>query len=274
MVSWPFSQMSNTYSRLHTTDKGGLARKMELIDRDRLLRLQRGAKAGNILHTKRGVFETTPCGVCGFHHKLALSMKKQAPCPATDVGMRYYAKHPREKLLMENFPLNKVLKLAIRTIPNDETSSPPKHRKLSSKSVPKINKSEDYTQSAAYHVRRRTCPCIRPKTARGRNPKKRESRADQAKEFTVDDMTWKDVFDNSQISSSEASSDIDSTQDSDSLRRHLIREMFTQEEEALRYRLAKEKERYHNDMKLVVHLSPNMYSKCIVESISSLLLEL
>ena len=222
-----------------------LAHKMELIDQDRLLRLQRAAKMGNIVHTKQGVFQSTPCSVCGFHHKLSLSLKKQAPCPATEVGMRYYGKHPKEKLLMEIFPLNRVLKASIQTIDSSEKVAL-RCKKSGSVSLPKVTKSNE-TENQELSIKAQLASASsdsRPKTSRGRQ---------EDVNSVFDELNWNDVFLESQVSSSEDSSDADSKdqEDIDTMRRQLVREMFTQEEEALRYQLAKEKEKYYSDVRLV-----------------------
>ena len=223
---------------------------MEFVDHDRLLRLQRAAKKGDIIHTRQGVFESSPCSVCGFHHKLALSLKKQAPCPATEIGMQYYAKHPKEKQQIENFPLNQVLKATIQTLPSSEKPTT-KQKNLSSRSVPKVVKSEE-VEGHPHEGQ-----ALRPKTSRGKK-KKRGLSVDRAKDQSsiLDALTWNDVFPEPQLSGSEASSDADSSrdqQDVEAMRRKLVREMFTQEEEALRYRLAKEKEKYYLDTRYGIY---------------------
>lgn len=222
---------------------------MELIDRDRLLRLQRAAKAGDIVHTKRGVFHLTPCDECGFHHKLSLSLKKQAPCPATDVGKRYYANHPKEKLLLETFPLNKVLKARIQSM----QISP--RKKLISTSLPKVMKSDEKGKMEVLAKTHSAASPHRPKTSKGRLQEAGQSEGRSSKRSPAfNGVSWKDVFYEAGLSSSEASSDADSKdmQDAGTMRRQLVREMFTQEEEALRFRLAKEREKHYYDVRLVL----------------------
>ncbi len=152
---------------------------------------------------------------------------------------------------METFPLNKVLKETIQTVSTHEKPTS-QHENLSSKSVPKVVRSEE----AINQNRPKHSSTPRPKTCRERL-KQRASSADRAslKDSFVDSLTWNDVFLESPLSSSEASSDIDSNkdqQDTEVMRRQLIREMFTQEEEALWFRLAKEKEIYYSDMRWAI----------------------
>lgn len=235
---------------------------MALIDKDRLLRLQRAARAGNIVHSKHGVFELNPCSECGFHHKLSLSLKKQAPCPATDVGRRYYGRHPKEKLKVENFPLNKVLKTTIQTLPSHEKPiiqalpiREKSQKSLSSKSLPKVVKSEDavnQNDEVFVHLQPNHSFTVQPATTRvKRKNKAASSVGTPLNNSFIDNLTWNDVFLESQLSSSTVSSDADSkeNQDADTMRRQLLREMFSQEEEALRLRLAKDKDNYILSMK-------------------------
>lgn len=79
------------------------------IDRDRVQRLKRAAKAGELVLTRYGVFETSQCSVCNTHHRVSLSIDSQGPCPGTEYGKKYYEQHKTEKKLIDSFPLNQQL---------------------------------------------------------------------------------------------------------------------------------------------------------------------
>ena len=81
--------------------------KMNRLEHDRLTRLQKAARAGELIRTKQGVFETNSCNICGFHHKVSLFLDNQLPCPGTEYGKNFYTSHTELRELIESFPLNK-----------------------------------------------------------------------------------------------------------------------------------------------------------------------
>lgn len=226
--------------------KEGLKYQMDQLDHERHSRLQRSAKSGDIISTKQGVFECTPCAVCGFHHKVTRSLKNQPPCPGTEYGMNYYRKHKTEKHLIESFPLNKLQKRKI----GSATGNVVKQATVDSLSLPSTKfavDSKNDPESSNFGT------LVRPKTARGRlsykkrsqstpgTDKKMASRSSSMKAKNDPAFSWNDVF---QLSNSESSDMEGSEKEIDTLKRKLMREMFSQEEDTLRSLLVKDKERH------------------------------
>lgn len=243
------------------------------MDHDRLLRLQRAARAGELIHAKQGVFESNSCNVCGFHHKVSLLLKNQPPCPGTEAGAMYYVTHEDERILLESFLLNKGMETGEISILNNKQNG----REQTSRSCTERRPSwtvrakslgfaqEIYPKETGFTRRssasprtdvRYETPVKRPATSRGRLLKNRTRqspaylpgygrRASENEEnrrgYASEDMPWNALFE-SELGSSDFSDPEDS--DVDGLNRQLVREMYAQEEAALRSKLAKEKEKH------------------------------
>lgn len=243
-------------------DKKGLVYKMDQLDRDRLLRLRKATKTGEIVRTKNGVFETSTCSVCGLHHKVSLFLKHQLPCPGTRFGRLYYSTHKEERSLMESFPLDAKLsdqhlknKSLAKTFSEYKPRAHQEGLKRRVKSAHSRQNNPDFAIESAVlkeieGVVVKEIEGVAVKVIEGVVVKEIESMPEKQEKalFSVKskERTWNDVF-----SVSGSTSDLcdaeGSEKDMEGMRRQLIREMYTQEEEALRLRLAQEKEKDHRD---------------------------
>ena len=258
-------------------DKKGLAFKLDQLDRDRLLRLRKATKTGEIVRTKNGVFEAATCSDCGLHHKVSLFLKHQLPCPGTRFGKLYYSTHKEEKSLMESFSLdtklsNLVLKQKKSIAKTRSDYKPQIHQEdskrlirsaQSGKSNPNIAESvakevEGVSVKEIDSVPVKKTGSVTAKEIEDMVLKEIEGVAvketvniPENQEETLfsanpKQRTWNDVF-----SVSETCSDLGDVEGSEKsiggMQRQLIREMYTQEEEALRLRLAQEQERNNRD---------------------------
>lgn len=235
-----------------------LQRKIQTTDCDRAQRLHIAARSGDIVRTKEGVFQNSPCNDCGSHHKVSRSLRKQAPCPGTEAGKKYFSTHKGEKLRMETASLKKLLQNRNDRVSERLLDNLPKLATVSSRSA-------EGGKDKSTPVVRSKSTMERPKTARGRpappppvptgrtrsasvdQAVSNKSIAEKAKKDTFG-FSWKDIFSESQLSSE--SSDFEGSEKSaGTMKRSLVREMFTQEEEALRLVLAKQKECHNQNMR-------------------------
>lgn len=254
---------------------------MGQLDRDRLIRLQRAARAGQLIRTKQGVFESNSCSVCGFHHKVSLLLKNQPPCPGTDAGVKYYNRNRHERELLESFLLNQGAKIALENgvkvrdfllsasetslpkgIPEMRATSPSgaKSPRLPQAKSPRLPRSKSPARGG-YKSPRSVSPAVETERTKGRLLAKRNqqppahqttgprARAMAAKKGNRQGGTPSpdNVFFGNELGSSDFS-DPEGVCEKD-LERQLMREMYTQEEEALRFRLALEREKHQNNMK-------------------------
>lgn len=228
-----------------------LQRRIQMVDCDRARRLKLAARAGDIVRTKKGVFETSQCNNCGAHHKVPLSLKKEAPCPGTTAGHKYFSTHRGEGTHLQTALLNRLLQNTDKKISQRPLDNP-----SLSKALPKLPTASPRNNDGKNNFE------DRPKTSRGRVPepptgKKRSTSvehtvsnriiAERAKQSTAG-PSWRDVFSDTQISSD--SSEFDGSEKSvGTMQRNLMREMFAQEEEALRLQLVKEKELHNQNLR-------------------------
>lgn len=131
--------------------------------------------------------------------------------PAKRAEMAYYA--PKETIL--------------KSTPRSESPERPKEQR---KKVPRRRK----VQSPLGHH-------VGSSKATDKSGKKQPS--------APNDISWRDVFVEAGLGSFESSEGEGSEKDAESLKIQLMREMYTQEEEALRFRLAREKEKHRHNMK-------------------------
>ena len=257
---------------------------MNQLGKDRLLRLQRAAAAGELIRAKQGVFETNSCSVCGFHHKVSLLLENQLPCPGTEVGLKYYASHKEDRALLESFLLNKGLRVGetctreaaiemmLPKITKSRKVTPEAEKELSTSrrvKPPGVNRSKSPT---GLHSKapvkatslRSTSPVEGPKDSRGRSmntgvlPQTHQlNRKVATSKHKKDGPQSGTPIGNTAGSSALPITDSDfkdpgpegNGRDADTLKRQIMREMYSQEEAALRLRLAKEKERHKLNMK-------------------------
>ena len=213
--------------------------RIDKLDHARIQRLRRAARVGQIVFTKQGIFETVECKECKTHHKLNPSLRLPNPCPASEFGKKYHMKH--------------VHKLSARHM---LVTCPVRLNNTSIQTQTKIGAAggEDANPPVVL--------LTRPKTARGRDSKKQrpfnlpECHDDSSSPTSPNrasdtDKTMSDSFMSSdsqvhmpeivpvQNSSSDWSSEYE-----EEMAREVFREMFSQEEDALRIRLARDKERF------------------------------
>lgn len=220
------------------------------MDQDRALRLRLAAKMGDIVHTNEGVYQSDPCNDCKKHHRVSLSLTKQPPCPHTEAGMQYSRAHKERRLSIETAPLTTLLhKKGI--LASDTSSSRPFQPRLA---APGTTMSRSKIK-------------IRPQssqTARGRlQPHRKAYTSTSAEQLGYKrgegrergGITWNDIFQEGHLSTTNSwTSDIDgsSVKSVESQRRDLVREMYAQEEEALRLLLVKEKEMHNQSVRQVL----------------------
>lgn len=254
-------------------DKKGLVYKIDQLDRDRLLRLRKATKTGEIVRTKNGVFETTSCSVCGLHHKVSLFLKHQLPCPGTRFGKLYYSTHKEEKILMESFPLetklsNPLLKQQNKLLAKTCSDYKPRTHEADEGLKRRVKSAHAKQSDPGFAVREIESAILKEiggvegvavkedvdivkviedavfEGVTETMPGKQEETLFSAK---FKDRSWNDVFSVSETSSDLGADVEGSEKDMVGMRRQLIREMYTQEEEALRLRLAQEQDKNHRD---------------------------
>lgn len=267
------SQFLSGEVRRSKDENKNLTRKADILDRDRALRLQRAAQAGEIIRTKNGVFQSSPCTECGLHHRVALSLMKQAPCPATELGMKYYSMHGEELHKMESFSLNKLAKSksyqatnnASRQAGTAKTGNTLLSKTQSwNKSLPRLTVDANEGSGNIHTEVRSKSSMGRPKTAQGRLPRRRarssehvsrtttnKARKKETSAATLGGITWNDIFAESHLNSVDSSLSV-GEKGVGTMRRQLMREMFAQEETALRLRLSQEKEMYYHGTRQVI----------------------
>ena len=242
-------------------EKKILQHKTLVTDRDRALRLRLAARAGKIVHTNQGVFQKQPCTDCGAQHKIPLSLRKQAPCSRAP-GKRYYSTYRPEKFRKDCQKGNGNRRQISEILLDNQSSTV---RTLPK--IPHFNYKEtkagkrDFQSSSQLTRSQSSLEQARPKTSRGGQAQ--VARPHSAATFghlmpdvtlpqhaksDVPNLSWKEIFSDSHISSN--SSDTEGSDKSvPSMKRDLMREMFAQEEAALRNLLASQKERHQQNQR-------------------------
>ncbi len=238
--------------------------KLNQVDRARVDRLRRAAKVGEVIFTKQGIFESTVCSACNYHHKLTSILNTTTPCPATEYGRKYYSDHVTERNSMESFPLNKLLNMK-------RTSPPVTGEPVVKKALPILRdqKPAGLVRPKTAGIQGQRARTMKPATSsdqfslsRSKTPSayggcssitntattSSSSMGVESIESSTDDDFLKEmVF--PQFSFSDWSN-LDKTEaEIEEMKRRLYREMFLQEEEALRIRLTKDRERYQQRIK-------------------------
>lgn len=100
---YPSEEDANRVNR-SVAEREKLIRRLEFKEQCRLDRLKRAAKAGDIIFTKEGVFETERCPTCDVHHKVPSTCGGSDPCPYSKL-----ASYPSRKKTLE-----KVSEVSVR----------------------------------------------------------------------------------------------------------------------------------------------------------------
>ena len=79
-------------------EREALLLKVEAREKERLRRLRRATRAGDITFTRDGIFEAKPCSACNVQHKVAPILSPTDPCPGS-----WLAKYKQLTLLPEPY---------------------------------------------------------------------------------------------------------------------------------------------------------------------------
>jgi hypothetical protein len=238
-----------------------LLSKMNQLDHYRLRRLQRAAEAGELIRAKQGVFESNSCSFCGFHHKISFLTEYQPPCPGTETGVKYYNTHKEEREALESFVLNKGLKTG-------EVNRPESKRQrgvvqgAKDVALPKIPKPGRTSPVIPRTATKAKPPPPTPPVGRSKAPKEQNLVSNNrtlkspihepppGKKAATGNGTCRHGYTHhTPIEGELCHTEPEKTEDVVGTRRQMVREMFIQEEEALRTRLAKEREKYQQKLK-------------------------
>ena len=87
-------------------EKDRFVRWLECREKHRLDQLKSAAKAGDVIFTKHGVFESKPCPSCGILHKVPSLSSVDEPCPCSKLASH----HPKKPTPPANVKVAKVRK--------------------------------------------------------------------------------------------------------------------------------------------------------------------
>ena len=230
-----------------TAKTRSLLERMSQLDRARLQRLRRAAKVGEIIFTREGVFESTACGVCNTHHKVAPFLRLQSPCP----GRRKYTSENWATLTRSNqlkTHLNKrkaAFQNSIMTSDQTQGQSLPKiQNKL-------VGKGNDRPKTADEKQTKLAIPERIPRRRSFTVTTDQHSPRKPVQTLKVENIDYtSDGFSSvGQLGPSEFSDYECSGGEADHMKRQICREMYLQEEEALRLCLGRDREKYRDAIK-------------------------
>ena len=87
---------ANRINRLYKEREEKL-RKLHVREQSHLRHLSKAARAGEVMFTKDGVFESSPCEECDIYHQVAppLTTNTNPPCPSSSLGKRQVEEQER-----------------------------------------------------------------------------------------------------------------------------------------------------------------------------------